>query len=512
MNRLDPSRWFASSYAIPGLLAGAGFLLHLLFLNRYGIFRDELYYLACGEHMDWGYVDQPPFVALVAAFSRTMLGDSLYAIRLIPALAGAGVVFLAGLVAKLLGGGRFAQALAALAVILAPVNLFLHHILSMNVFDHLFWALAAWLVIRIIQTEQPRYWIFLGLVMGLGLQNKISMLFFGFGLTAGLLLTRHRRWLKTPWPWIAAGIAGLIFLPHILWQIHYGWPTLEFMRNARLHKMTPMSPLQFLGVAITEMHPLGFLILALGIGHFLWHRQNHRYRVMGWLFLAVFGLLIVQQGKPYYLSPTYPFMFAGGAVALEGFIRKGWLRAAVLVIILIGGLLTTPLTLPVLSPEQFIRYAQALGLSHESGERHEMGPLPQHYADQFGWEEMVEKIAQAYHSLPPEDQVKCAIYVENYGEAGAIDFLGRKHGLPKAICAHNSYYLWGPRGYTGEIIIELNDDEDFEDLQRHYDQVERRGQVYHPYAMPYENNLSVYLCRGLKRPLAKIWPMLKHYI
>ncbi len=514
-NRFFSSPILLSDTAILGYLACSKLLLHLSCVTRYGFFRDEFYYIACGEHLDFGYVDHPPFIALVAAFTRWLLGDSLLALRLPAILTGALIVFFTGILVREMGGKRFAQVLAALAVIVAPVNLFVHHILSMNVFDHLFWVIAAWLTVKVLKQPQRKYWILLGITCGLGLQNKISMLFFIFGLGVGLLLTEHRKLLLTAGPWLSGLLAFLIFLPHLLWQVIYNIPTFEFMHNAQVYKNAVISPLQFLGEMITEMHPLVFPIFLLGLIYSFFSHRKKLLRPLGLLFLAVLLFLLVQRGKVYYLAAALPLVLAMGSIALEELIARSgwrWLRPALLSLIILGGAITAPVVFPILPVEAYLKYMEALPLQVQAGEQHEMGPLPQPFADMFGWEEMVAKVAEVYHSLPPEEQARCSIFMGNYGEAGAIDFLGRKYGLPHALSGHNSYFLWGYGNATGEINIELNDDEDFEALQEEYESVERRGTVYHPYAMPYENNLTIFLCRKLKRPIAEVWQSTKIYI
>ena len=304
-------------------------VVHLIFIKSYGYFRDEFYYLACGEHLSFGYVDQPPFIALVAFLSSNILGKSLFAIRLIPVITGALTVFMAGIIAGELGGKRFSQMLAALAVMVSPTFMYISGYLSMNVFDHFFWTMAAFLLIKIIKTGETKYWLWLGIVLGLGLQNKISILFLGLGLFVGFLLTKNR-WYFLSWKlWLAAVIAGLIFLPHILWQISNGWPTLEFMHNASQYKNLPLSPLQFIGGQFLDIHPLSFPILLLGLVFFLFVRSGKEFRMFGWMYLAVFIVLVFQRSKTYYISPVYPLMLVGGAVFLGELIARikwNWLK------------------------------------------------------------------------------------------------------------------------------------------------------------------------------------------
>jgi 4-amino-4-deoxy-L-arabinose transferase-like glycosyltransferase len=496
--RTDSGRW------IVGLIALVSTALHLAVIGRYGWFRDEFYYIACGEHLDFGYVDHPPLIALIARLTRALLGDSILAARLPSVLAGAAVILLAGRLAREMGGGRFAQAVAAICVLIAPVYLFNFHVLSMNSFDVLFWTLGALVVLRIVKTGNPKLWLLFGLVCGLGLENKHSLLFFGFGVFVGLLLTPERRQFRERWIWLGGAVAALLFLPHVLWQVAHGWPTAEFVHNATAFKNVALSPLEFFGEQVKQMHPLAFPIWVAGL---VWLFRS-KYRALGWTYGVAFLVLVSQNSKAYYLAPAYPPLFAAGAVAFEAWIRRPALRIAVLVLLVAGGAFTAPLTLPVLPIESYTRYASALGIGASTGERHEMGVLPQHYADMHGWEEMVAEVARVYRSLPPEDQAKAGIYGQNYGDAGAVDLLGRKYGLPKASSGHNNYFLWGPHG-SGEVLIILGGD--LEDHRQAFRDVRQAGEIRCGLCMPYENNRPVWIARGLKAPIEKVWPRTKHY-
>jgi hypothetical protein len=486
--------------------------IHLLANGEYGFFRDELYYIACGEHLDLGYVDHPPLVALMTHMSRLLLGDSLFALRLFPAIAGALVVFFTGLIVREIGGKKFAQALGCLAVVISPVFLATGNHMSMNPFDHLFWILSAFLMVRILKTENTKLWLALGIVLGIGLQNKHSVFFFGFGLLAGLVMTSARKHLFTLELWLGVAVAFIIFLPHLIWQFVQGFPSIEFIRNASLYKNISLSPLEFLTGQIMEMHIFLFPILLLGLIFFLFFKPAKPYRVFGWMYFAIFGLFLLTSAKTYYIAPIYPLMFAAGAVAFEILITKGnlsWLKPASLAFLCGGGLLSAPMALPILPVKTFIKYTEFLGVSAPRSENHEMGPLPQHYADMFGWEELTRAVNDVFLSLSLEDRAKCGIFAQNYGEAGAIDFFGRHYGLPDAIAGHNNYYLWGPRHYTGEVMIIIGGDRT--DHEEVFESVEQAGLFQHDYVMPYENNLPLFVCRGIKAPIEELWPRVKHY-
>jgi len=513
MGKLFSRQFLLGATALLLYLALAKLLLHLWFSSGYGYFRDEFYYLACGEHLDWGYVDQPPLTPLLAFLTRQFLGDSLVALRFLPAVAGALLVLLTGLMARELGGGRFAQGLAAVAVIAGPVYLGIDHIFTVNVFDHLFWALGAYLVILIVKRGDPRLWLVFGLVAGVGLQNKLSMLFFGFGVVVGLLLTPHRKYILSKWLWLGGAIAFVIFLPYFVWQFQHDWPMLELLRRGQLYKNYPLSPLQFLWGQVLEVHPFNLPIWLAGLYFYLVSKPGKPYRLLGWTYVAILIVFFILKAKTYYLAPAYPMLLAAGAFAIETFIRErqwNWLKPVTVGLLAAGGAVTAPFAMPVLPVETYIKYQSFLGIEPPKTERHKFGKLPQGFADMFGWENMVATVAKVYNSLSPEERAKCAIFTSNYGEAGAIDFFGKKYGLPKAISGHNNYWLWGPRDYTGEIVITVG--ESLEDVKKTFDQVELGATVVSEYAMPYESDLPVYICRKPKVSLPEVWPRVKDFI
>ncbi len=488
------------------LLSALVFLLHIVVnaTTAYGYFRDELYYLACSEHLAFGYVDHPPLSILLLAISRFFFGESLVALRLFPALAHGFIVFLTGRIAQQLGGIAFAQILAALGSSLAPVFLGITNYYSMNAFDILLWTIALFIVVKIVQEENKRLWLFFGVVVGLGTQNKYSIAFLSFGIVVGLLLTSQRKHLLSKEFWLGATIAAIILLPHIMWQVANRFPTLEFMHNATLYKNVENSFLEFFVGQFMQVSPFSFPIWGIGLWYFF-SKNGKPFRVFGWCYVALFVLFVLQRGKVYYLAPIYPILFASGGVVIAQLIAARhwtWLKP-ILIILLFGTTLMLPMALPLLPADTFIAYQHAIGIEPPREENHEMGKLPQHFADMFGWEEKVAAVARAFHTLSPEERAKCAIVADNYGRAGAIDFFGRTYGLPKAISRHNSYWLWGTRGYTGEVVIVLGGG--LEDKQQLFASVEVTETVQCEYCMPYENNLRVYVCRGIKTPPDELW-------
>lgn len=487
--------------------------VHLFAGRHYGYFVDELYYLACAQHLAWGYVDQPPLIAAIAWVVHALLGDSLPAIHLLPALAGTAKVVLTGIIARDLGGGRFAQGLAALCVLLAPGFLAVDNWLSMNPFEPLVWMGCAYVLIRIIRTGNARLWLWFGVLAGIGLENKHSMLIFGFGLVAGLLLTAERRWLRGPWIWAGGAVALLIFLPNLLWNIQHHFPFLELQRNIRLSRRNvDLSLLAFWGEEALAMLPLSLPVWLAGLWYFF-RRDGKPFRALGWAWLIAAALILALNPRVYYLFPAFPLVLAAGSVMWERWLagpRLQWIKRVYIAVMVLMGAAIAPTVVPVLPPEQYIRYAAAIHIQQPRIETFKLGPLPQLYADQFGWEEMAATVARAYNALPPDARAKTAIFGQNYGQAGAIDLFGPRYGLPKAISGHQSYWLWGPRGYTGESMIVMDDRR--EKLEQLYRVVEKVGRVEHPYSMPYEH-FDVFYCREPKQAvtLSNVWPTLKNW-
>jgi hypothetical protein len=432
------------------------------------------------------------------------------------------------MLAREMGGGRFAQPLAALAVIAVPILLVMHHWLTMNAFEPLIWMGCAWCVVRAINTRRSSYWLWFGLLAGVGLELKYSVIFFLFGIVVGLVLTEHRRFLKGKWIWLGALVALLIFLPNLLWQVNHNFPFLELMRNIRESgRDVARGPVAFIADQAMIINPILFPLWVGGLVWLFFAREGRRYRILGWAYVVMLALFIVMKGKNYYLAPAYPILFAAGAVAFErATARKkqmagaegkslplapafySWIRWIYVAVIILASATLAPLSLPILPVESYISYQKALGFEPPKAENQPTGPLPQHFADEFGWEEMTRAVAQVYYSLPPEERARTAIFANSYGQAGAIDFFGAKYGLPRAISNHQNYWYWGPRDYTGEIVIVLGSDGEGD--REHFKTVEAACRTYHPNSLR-DEHFDIFLCRGLNQNLQTLWPSIKKW-
>lgn len=472
----------------------------------YGIFRDELYYLACSNRLDLGYVDHPPFSICFLAFWTWLFGDSMFSIRLIPAIVSSLSLFMLGLFTKRLGGGRSAIIIAMLTYMLTPIFLGMNTIFSMNTFDFLFWITSAYFLLRIVQEENPKLWIWLGVIIGFGLLNKTSMMWLSAGVFLGIIFTPLRKDLKTKYPYIAGLIALVIFSPFIIWNITHDFAHLEFMQNAASRKYGGLTPMSFIMDQLLILNPLAIFIWLPGIYFFFFNEVGKKYRAIIFIWIATFLILLINgHSKGEYIAAAYQILFAGGAVMIEKWSseRKAWLKYSIAIPIILMGIFLSPFARPLLPLKQFLKFQGAWGLDPPSNEGQALNRgIPQFYADMHGWETLAKNVSKVYQSLSVEEQKNTLVYCSNYGKAGAIEYYSKKYPLPKVICSHNSYWYWWPdlKNLTYIIIIGGN-------IQDHLDvlkEVEAVGIHQTKYAMPYENNLTLYIGRGLKRSIEEI--------
>lgn len=495
-------------------LAVLTFAFHIYFNDRYDYFRDEFDYMACGEHLDWGFVDHPPLIPFLVKLCRVTFGDGLRSIRLVPALASSGLLVLTALIALELGGGAFAVLLSAVAVLIAPIYLSDGSLMTTNCLEPLLWMGCAYCAILAIRRDQPRYWLWFGVIAGIGLEEKYSIAMFCFALVAGLFLTPHRTALLSKWMWLGAAAALLIFLPNLLWNSNHHWPFLELMRNIKAEgRDVVLSPVQYFLQQVLLIHPLTAPVWITGLVALLVWRPLRPYRFLGVSYLICFALFVALKGKNYYLAPVYPMLLASGAVAIGSVLesrRWMWARVAIVAVLLAAGAWFAPVVVPVLPVDRFIAYQNRLPVKVPRSEHsHIAAVLPQHYADQFGWREIAAAAAEGWKRIPEADRRDCGVFAQDYGQAGAIDFFGRQYGLPPALSGHQSYWLWGPRGYSGNCLVVLGDRPEV--LRTLFDRVEYvTTSADNPYAL--ERDVPVFICRGAKfGSLEKLWPQVKKW-
>jgi hypothetical protein len=502
-------------------LSAFTFALHVLVnqFSPYGFQRDEFLYMAMGRHLRLWRMDFPPFLAMLSEAERFLFGDSITAIRLAPALAAALLVLLAGLIARELGGGRFAQLFAAIAVVASPLFLRTGDLFQPVVLDQLWWTLALYALVKLgagapsddALSTASRWWIVLGVACGLGLLTKFSLFFFGAALVVAILIAPQRRVILTPWPWLAAVIAFVIGSPSIVGQVLLGYPVVAQMKELRHSQLEHVSAWSF----VADQFYLGAaVLLALGGALYLVLAERMRpFRAVGWTCIFAFLLLLVLHGKSYYIGPIYPTLFAAGAVALERWTERRpargmtLVRALAVVVLVAYAALAVPLELPILSKETTAEFASRTRMSGatKTNQGHVL-KLPQDYADMLGWPELAAAVAHAYDSLPPEKRAQVVIIADNYGEAGALEYYGPRLGLPRVVSAAGSYWFFGPGEKPGTVAVSLGVDK--EDLDKLFETVTPAGRVLNPWGVPEESDVSIYVSEHPRTTLQELWPSL----
>jgi len=496
-----------TSERVSRALAAAAFLLHAAVAGRYDFFRDELYFIVCGRHPSWGYADQPPLIPLLAAATQAF-GESLVLLRLVPALAGAALVLVTCAFARRAGAGPYGVGLAGTTAAIAPMYLGLATTLSTGAFEPLAWTLAAFMVARAVLDGEPRGWTFAGLVSGAALQAKYAIPLYLLCLGAALVVTGHGRALLRRQLAIAILVAAVLAAPSLIWQLAHGLPFRDLMRAGAAGKNVVLAPLAFIANQIVVMNPF-FAPLWLAGAVAPWvDRRFAPWRFLSVAFVLTFVLMIAMHAKDYYLAPAYAGMFAVGGAAVEQWVRSRAIRVVSLAAAVVTSAIAAPLAMPILDPPVLADYIRLLGANPTPTETRPQSELPQEFADMIGWRTYALQVAWAFQQLPPADRGRVALLTGNYGEAAALDFYGPALGLPEAISGHNQYGFWGPRGHDGSVVLRINGDEKvWRPRCATLEVVHHFGAKY---AMPYENNAPILLCRGMATPLPELWPKLRH--
>lgn len=480
------------------------------FVAAWGPMTDELYFLDSTDRLQWGYVDHPPLsIALLAGIVK-LFGGSLGVLRLAAAAFGAGTVIVSGLIAREMGGRSAAQGLAALASLCCATYLAMGAYYSMNPIDQFVWPLAAWLLLRLVNGGDARLWLAVGVVLGLGLLNKISVLWLGAGIAVGLVGTPERRWFATPWPWVAAVIAMACLAPFVWWQSVNGWPFVEFSRNAAEYKIGSVPLSQFIAEQVPAIGVVAFAVAIAGLLYCLVARAGRPYGMMAWVFLVALALILGSgQPRPHYLAPAFAGLFAAGAVAVEAWTqRRRWIRAAVAVGVVANGAMALPLSLPMMSPQATVAYQNAIGF-RPSDELESSGELFLHLGLLFHAEAVLRPVTEVYERLPPGERTRVRLLTTRFGETGAINVLGRRAGLPRSIGTHNQYWLWGPGDADGDFMIVVDDPAI--DVIGGFRQCTPEAKIDCRYCMDLMRRKTIWLCRDARAPLVELWPGWKLY-
>jgi hypothetical protein len=498
-------------------LALAYFLLEWVpsFIGTYRYFIDEFYYIACSKHLALGYVDHPPVSIFLLRVIRELFGDSLPALRLAPSIAGAATVFLTGWIARRLGADVYGQALAAGAVMVSSIYHVMFSLYSMNALSLLMWAACFWILIEIELRGEPRLWLAIGILAGIGLENKHTMVLLFMGLLIGLVLTPARRHFANRWFWIGLGITTLLLLPNLIWQSSNGWPSLEFYRNADMYKNVPTPPLEVLKQQVLFMNPAAFPIWLMGAIFFLFTKRGQPYRHLGLIYIVLLSLMLIgQKSRPDRIAGVYTLLFAGGGLFLTEFLRRKsirWMRTTFPVVLILFGVAFAPLGLPFLPPHITASYSATLGIvpQIERGEG-KNSLLPQWLADRFGWEKLVDDVEDVVKSLDPLERSRAIIIAPSYGQAGAIELFGHSRNLPPVYALQNSYAHWGPPEDPVDAAVIIGPFGE-ERVRWLFEEVELARIHDCEWCMPWRDEVPIWLARGQKVTFKEAWPDLRYY-
>ncbi len=542
------------------MLAFATAVTHLAVCHRFGYYRDEFYFIDCAKHLAWGYVDQPPLAPFVTWLSSP-LGYPVWALRAIPGILAGVATLLACAIAAEFGGGAFAQALTGLTVVFAPGLLGIHYGLSTEFLSPTSWTALIYFTIRLVKTRDERSYLPIALIVTLGLYAKYSIAACAVALAIGLLLTGQARLLRSKWLVGGVALVVLLTLPNAIWQISHGLPMLEVLHNDQLNRhalangMADESPNRWInaiymfGLQFAYNNPAYAILWIWGLV-WLWRyrgvvlrqsldsarddkenarddkenarddKENARdhegsatpYKLLAVAYLLLFVLLIVTIGRGYYIQGFYPALFAAGAVAIEGAIRKRvrYTKPAILTATFLLGLPMFALSLPVLSLPRYMAYERAIGLSRPAPPDRTYHLINPMFADQLGWPTMTQTVAGAYWALPAAQRTVTAIFADRYAYAGALDFYGPRYGLPTVISPNNNYYLWGTRGYSGASMLAVGAT-DYRLLLRWFGSVRQVAVYRNDLRWILEGPLPIYLCTRPRATLAAMWPHFKYY-
>jgi len=482
-----------------------------------GYTSDELYYLACADHPAWGYVDHPPLSIAILAAARSLLGDSMLALRVIPALFESLAVLVTALLAREFGAGRYGQVIAALAMAVVPMALAMGVPFSMNPIEHLLWPLAALTLARLQNGADAHWWLALGLLLGMALENKLSTLWLGAGLAVGLCVSPARVWLRTRWPWLAGGLAVACLGPYVAWQVANQWPTLEFIRNNATGRegmdaaVVMRSPWTFALSQLAVVGPVAAPLWLLGLAHLLYAPALRAHRVLGWTFAVAFALVALSgRASIYYLVGVYPIVIAAGGVAFEHFAqnRSQRLRSAACAALILQGLVLLPFLVPVVDADRYMTLAQ--GARRLVGAAAESASLPPIYQWMLGGPELTEAVATAVETLSESERRRAGVLATTFGEAGALVRFGRQADLPLVIGTHNNFWLWGTRGLDGSIMIVVADRDS--PLLQNFASCRLAARVHCPLCESQLRDRGAFVCRLSARPLPELWSSLKDFV
>ena len=477
--------------------------IHLIGNRNYGFHRDELLHLSVSEHLNWGYFEFPPFIAFIGKIAHFMFGFSLSGIRFLSTLAGVGILIICCLIARELGGKLKAVLLAGVSI-LAFVPFYRNHMLFQPVaFDQFFWTLGFYFLIKYFNTKNQKFLILLGVSAGFGLMNKYTILVWGLGVVVGLLFYEKGRLFKYKWFYISGLVTFLIVLPNLIWQINHHFPLLLHLQKLKESQLDENGPFDF--VIEQLKNPFTLTISLIGLFAYFFDKDLKKFKTFGIATLVIFVSMWIMQAKGYYFFAVYPILFAAGAVKIEKLLQnKPKWNYAVAAALFFPILPFLPYAIALLPIETYVNY------SNLKPEKNGHITLTDDYADMFGWEEQVKLVASLYQSLPAKDKENCVIWAKNYGEAGAIEIIGKKYGLPNPICSNGSFWLWGTVTTSGEVCISIGNEK--QAVERVFTDCKLVKIIKHKYAIEEENNIPLYLCHKPKINIKQKWKSLENHV
>ncbi len=478
----------SKQWMIIGSLALMKLLIHLFTSGNYELHRDALLYYSLGEKLDWGYVSVPPFTPFISAIATGIFGNTAFALRFFPALAGSIAVIVIAKIVKELKGGTLAMVIAVLAFILSPAFLRSNSLFQPVTFNQFFWLLSGYLLVKLIKTHNEKLWPWIFLVWGIAFLNKYSITFFMISAFMGLLMSRHRKMLFSKY-FITGGIlAVLIILPNLVWQYRHNWPVIHHMAELQESQFVNVSPLWFIVDQVTMNLP-GLAVWLTGLIAVLFFKQEKEYRAMAYLFIITLVIILFLRGKSYYTLGLYPIFFAIGGYTVQKYFQP-FFRYVVIAAIVLVSLPLIPFSLPVLNHDQMALYSKPTASFTNRWEDGEIHLLPQDYADMIGWKELARQLAAFYEKLPPKEKSNILLYTDNYGQAGAIRFYKSKTKLPEPISFSDNFLLWAPDSINDNPLIYVN--HELGDIQHAYGSCELVGQVKNKYFR--EDGVKIFYC------------------
>ncbi len=506
--------WGLSSTGLVILIAAiVKFAIHLYYAPGYGFFSDELYTIAMSRHLAFGYVDLPPLVPALVALSRAVLGESLFALHIFPALAGSVTLVFIGLITKEFGGKPFAVALSALTFIAVPIWLGVNSIFCYDGIDQLVLSAFLYVLVRFLKTGDRKLWLWLGGIAGIACMTKMTIPFFGPGFLIALLISEHRKDLLTPWPWLGALICLAVVSPYLIWQYTNGWPTFEYWTGYGTVRVYQASVPQYFLNLLIYMNPLLLPLWLAGLYRIFRRLDGTKYTFLGLMFFVTLVLMFLMHTPARMLSALFMPLVASGSVLVEELLDKvRWgivLKGAAAAYLLVVGILAILISLPVLPIDSNTALIEALippnvFIKEFAGVTSSFSPL---LDGRLRWEELAQDVAGVYDELPPADQATAGVYADFYMAAGAIDQYGPEYGLPHAVSGHLTYYLWGP-GYSWDVMIIVTDQSN--EMEVFFDDCELAAEARYDYGRP-TGHPNIYVCREPKVSADAIWSSAKSY-